>query len=123
MKKILVIEDNEQNLYMMNFMLKKHGFEVINAVNGRSGIKNAVEEKPDLIIMDWQLPDISGIDVTIDLRQRENLKSIPIIFCTSNAMMGDREIAINAGATSYYEKPINPVTFIEDINKFLQKSG
>ena len=119
MKKILVVEDNEQNMYMMDFMLKKHGFEVIQALNGVSGIESAKENKPDLIIMDWQLPDINGIEVTKKLREMDDFKDLPIVFCTSNAMKGDREIAFEAGATGYYEKPINPITFIEELKKFL----
>ncbi len=118
MKRILVVEDNEQNIYMLTFMLKKHGFEVIQAMDGLSGIKMAIEQKPDLIIMDWNLPDINGIEVTKRLRENDALKILPIVFCTSNAMKGDREIALSAGATGYFEKPINPVTFVEDIKKF-----
>ncbi len=118
MKRILVVEDNEQNIYMLTFMLKKHGFEVIQAMDGLSGIKMAIEQKPDLIIMDWQLPDINGIEVTKRLRENDALKNLPIVFCTSNAMRGDREIALNAGATAFFEKPINPVTFVEAIKKY-----
>lgn len=120
MKKILVVEDNEQNMYMLSFMLKKHGFEVIQAWDGHSGLEKAIEQKPALIIMDWQLPDINGIEITKKLRSIDALKDLPIVFCTSNAMKGDKEIAFNAGATGYYEKPINPITFIEEIMKFFK---
>ena len=120
MNKILIIEDNEQNMYLISFILEKHGFEVVKAYNGKDGIKFAVEDKPDLIVMDWQLPDIDGIEVTKELKKKEQFKEIPIIFCSSNVMKGDRETAIEAGANGYIEKPIIPEEFIEEINKYFQ---
>lgn len=119
MKRVLVTEDNEQNMYLLEFMLKKHNYEVIKAWNGEEVIKIALEQKPDLIIMDWNMPKMNGIEATIKIRQIESLKNIPIVFCTSNVMAGDREKAKNAGATGYLEKPINPDTFIEEIHKYL----
>ena len=120
MNKILVIEDNEQNMYLIDFILRKHGFEVIQAINGQEGINRAVDTEPDLIIMDWQLPDINGIEVTKELKKKEALKKIPIVFCSSNVMKGDREIAFEAGASGYIEKPIIPEEFIEEIKKYFQ---
>lgn len=119
MKKVLVIEDNEQNMYLLEFMLKKHNFEVIKAWDGEEGVKFAIEQKPDLIIMDWQMPKKNGIEATKEIRKENGLKKVPILFCTSNVMAGDREQAYNAGATGYLEKPINTDTFIEEISKYL----
>lgn len=119
MTKILIIEDNEQNMYLFGFLLKKHGFEVFQAINGETGIKLTLETDPDLIIMDWQLPDISGLEVTKRIRSYDNFKSIPIIFCTSNVMPGDKEQAFEAGATGYLEKPINPELFVDEIKMYL----
>lgn len=118
MPKILVIEDNQQNMYLIEFILKKHDFDVIKAINGKEGIKKAMECRPDLIVMDWQLPDIDGIEVTKRLRKNEEFHDVPIIFCTSNVMVGDREKALEAGANSYVEKPLIPEIFIEEIKKF-----
>ena len=118
MKRILIIEDTEENMYLINFILKKHGYEVLKAYNGRDGLKIALEEKPDLIVMDWQLPDIGGIEVTETLRKSDF--NNPIVFCTSNVMRGDREKALAIGASAYIEKPLIPESFIEVINDFLK---
>jgi CheY-like chemotaxis protein len=119
MKRILVVEDNETNMYLIRFMLKKSGYEVIEARDGASGVELAVKEKPDLIIMDIQLPDIDGLEATKRIRASEADGDIPIIALTSFAMTGDRERALAAGCTGYIEKPINPDTFITEIEKYL----
>jgi len=119
MKKILVVEDNETNLYLIRFMLKKSGYEVIEARDGAKGVELAINKNPDLIIMDIQLPDISGLEATKRIRASETDKEIPIVALTSYAMAGDRERALAAGCTGYIEKPINPETFIAEIEKYL----
>ena len=141
MKRILVVEDNETNLYLIRFILNKSGYEVIEAREGAVGVELAAKEKPDLILMDIQLPDIDGLEATKAIRNLEcglrnkieegpyseseirNLKSqikkIPIIALTSFAMVGDREKALAAGCTGYIEKPINPETFIAEMEKYL----
>jgi CheY-like chemotaxis protein len=119
MKTILIIEDNESNMYLISFILKKHGYGILQAYNGKDGLRLAQENKPDLIVMDWQLPDIDGVDLTKRLKKSESLKDCPIVFCTSSVMRGDREKALEAGAVSYIEKPIIPEKFIEEIEKIL----
>jgi len=119
MKRILVVEDNEANLYLVRFMLEKKGYEVIEAREGIAGVELAIKEKPDLIIMDIQLPDIDGLEATKRIRASEADGDIPIIALTSYAMMGDRERALAAGCTGYIEKPINPETFIAELEKCL----
>jgi len=119
MKRILVVEDNETNMYLIKFMLKKSGYEVIEAGEGAAGVELAIKEKPDLIIMDIQLPDIDGLEATKRIRAAEADSDIPIIALTSFAMAGDRERALAAGCTGYIEKPINPETFIAEIEKYL----
>jgi len=119
MKRILVVEDNEINMYLIRFMLEKSGYEVIEAREGAAGVELAVKEKPDLVIMDLQLPDIDGLEATKRIRASEADSDIPIIALTSFAMAGDREKALAAGCTGYIEKPINPDTFIAEIEKFL----
>lgn len=117
--KILVIEDNEQNLYLATFILEKNGYEVIKAKDGTTGVKLAIQEKPDLIIMDIQLPDIDGLEATKRIRASEVDGEIPIIALTSYAMTGDKEKALSAGCTGYIEKPINADTFIAEVERYL----
>ena len=119
MKRILVVEDNEINLYLVRFILEQHGYEVIAARNGVEGVELAIQEKPDLIIMDIQLPDIDGLETTRRIRASAVGDKIPIVALTSYAMIGDRDKALAAGCTGYIEKPINPDTFISEIEKYL----
>jgi len=118
-KRILIIEDNEQNLYLMRFLLEKHGFEVLVARDGKLGIETASRQRPDCILLDIQLPMMDGHAVAKALRQNPDLRDTPIIAVTSYAMPGDREKAILAGATDYIEKPIDPDTFLDQIGKHL----
>ncbi len=119
MKRKLVVEDNETNMYLIRFILEKNGYEVTEAMEGAVGVELAVEEKPDLIIMDLQLPDIDGLEATKRIRASGAAAEIPIIAVTSFAMAGDRERALAAGCTGYIEKPINPETFIAEMEKYL----
>ncbi len=119
MKRILVIEDNETNIYLIGFILKKNGHEVIEARSGEEGVELAVKEKPDLILMDIQLPGIDGLEATRRIRKSEADKKVPIVALTSYAMTGDREKSLAAGCTGYIEKPINPDTFMGEIEKYL----
>ena len=119
MKRILVVEDNDNNLYLIRFILEKNGFEVIEARDGLSGVEMAVKEKPDLILMDIQLPDINGMEATKRIRASKADGDVPIIALTSYAMAGDREKALAAGCTGYIEKPINPETVMGEIKKYL----
>jgi len=121
--KILVIEDNEQNLYLVTFILEKNGFDVVAARDGREGIDIACSVTPALILLDIQLPLMDGYEVARRLRRIEAVKDIPIIAVTSYAMVGDREKSIDAGCTGYMEKPINPVTFLDEIRKYLPDLG
>jgi CheY-like chemotaxis protein len=112
---VVIIEDNEQNLYLMRFLLEKHGFVVKEARDGGQGLALAKEANPDLILLDIQLPDMDGYAVAQGLRKQEGQRETPIIVVTSYAMVGDREKALAAGATGYIEKPINPDLFIEQL--------
>jgi len=118
---ILVIEDNEQNLYLVRFMLEKHGFTIREARDGRQGISLASELRPDLILLDIQLPMLDGYAVAAGLRKDPALRDTPIIAVTSFAMPGDREKVLAAGATDYIEKPIDPNTFVDQICRHLPK--
>jgi CheY-like chemotaxis protein len=117
--KILIIEDNEQNLYLTTFILEKHGYEVAQARDGRTGIELADRVKPALILLDIQLPVMDGYAVARALRSNPVLTEIPIVAVTSYAMVGDREQILAAGCTGYIEKPINPETFVAEVEEYL----
>ena len=116
---ILMIEDNEQNRYLATFLLKQHGYDVVSAFDGPSGIVEAERLQPALILLDIQLPGMDGYSVARALREIAALHDTPIIAVTSYAMVGDREKALAAGCNGYIEKPINPDTFVSEIGKFL----
>ena len=116
---ILVIEDHEQNRYLMKYLLEAHDCQVILTENGHDGIQAAKEIEPDLILLDIQLPGISGHDVARILQADSALSTIPIIAVTSYAMPGDREQAMASGCTGYIEKPIDPDKFVDEIFLFL----
>jgi len=116
---LLIIEDNEQNFYMMRFLLEKNGFTVIGAETGKEGIEKALLHKPHAILLDIQLPEMDGYAVAAELKKHAEIEAVPIIAVTSYAMVGDRERILAAGATGYIEKPINPETFIGEIRGYL----
>jgi len=118
---ILVIEDNEQNLYLVRFILEKNGYQVHAALDGRTGIDMADQLKPDLILLDIQLPVMDGYAVARNLRANPHLSGIPIVAVTSHAMVGDRDKAMAAGCNGYIEKPINPETFMSEVELHLSK--
>jgi CheY-like chemotaxis protein len=113
--KILVIEDNEQNMYLCTFILKNHNHTVLQAYDGHAGIDMAQREMPDLIILDIQLPGLDGYAVAQVLKSNSQTRLIPVVAVTSFAMAGDRERVIAAGCEGYIEKPINPDTFMHEI--------
>ena len=116
---LLIIEDNDQNFYMMRFLLEKNGFTVIGAGDGREGIEKALHHRPHAILLDIQLPEMDGYAVAEELKKHDELRDVPIIAVTSYAMVGDRERILAAGATGYIEKPIDPDTFVAEINHYL----
>ena len=119
MKKILIVEDTEANKYLIKFILENRGHEVLEAATGEEGVEVAIKEKPDLIIMDLQLPGIDGLEATRRIRESEADGDIQIIALTSYVMPDDRKRALEAGCNGYIEKPINPETFIGEIEKYL----
>lgn len=117
--RLLIIEDNEQNLYLMRFLLEKSGFTVLGAEDGKKGIEMALSCQPLAILLDIQLPAMDGYAVATALKTYPQLDDVPIIAVTSYAMVGDRENIMAAGATGYIEKPINPETFVSEIICYL----
>lgn len=116
---ILVIEDNEQNLYLTTFLLEKNGFRIVQSRNGTDGIEAAVRERPALIVLDINLPGADGYAVARALRGTRETANIPIVAVTSYAMPGDRERILAAGYTGYIEKPIDPGSFVAQVRSYL----
>jgi CheY-like chemotaxis protein len=123
MKKVLVIEDNKDNLLLITLALKQKGYEVVSVQTGEEGIEAALRERPFFIIMDINLPGIDGLETTRRIRMTEIKESIPIIAITSYAMLGDREKIMDAGCNGYFEKPIDPITIVDKIHKILGSRG
>jgi two-component system cell cycle response regulator DivK len=120
---VLLIEDNEQNRYLTTFLLERSGYTVVAAVDGPQGIREASRSRPDVILLDIQLPGMDGYAVATKLREIEGLGGTPIIAVTSYAMVGDRERALAAGCTGYIEKPIDPETFIAEVERIAHVKG
>ena len=116
MTKILYVEDNPDNVYMLTRRLKKKGFELIIAGDGQEGIDKAIEENPDLILMDLSLPTMDGWTATAEIKKIEEVKDIPIIALSAHAMPEHRDRAIKAGCSDYDTKPV-------DIKRLLNKMG
>ena len=116
MTKILYVEDNPDNVYMLTRRLKKKGFELIIAGDGQEGIDKAIEESPDLILMDLSLPTMDGWTATAEIKKIEEVKDIPIIALSAHAMPEHRDRAIKAGCSDYDTKPV-------DIKRLLSKMG
>jgi len=115
--KFLLIEDNEQNRYLLTFLLEKGGHSVVSAADGPAGLVMAREHRPDVVLLDIQLPTMHGYDVAEALRSMPELDATPIIAVTSHAMPGDREQALAAGCDGYIEKPIDPLTFVAEVEQ------
>jgi len=119
MVKILLVEDNEMNWDMLSRRLRRRGYEVVVATDGRQGVELASIESPDLILMDMSLPVLDGWEATREIKQTPEIQSIPIIALTSHAMMGDREKALLAGCDDYDVKPIDFPRLLEKIQGLL----
>ena len=120
---ILLVEDNEQNRYLITYLLEKHGYVVHAATDGARALELAQTFVPSLILLDIQLPTMDGYATARALRELEQLRDVPIIAVTSYAMPGDREKAIEAGCTGYIEKPIDPSTFVDQVHAALTPSA
>lgn len=121
-KKILIVEDNELNMRLFNDLLEAHGYEIIQARQGIEALKQARQHLPDLILMDIQLPEISGLEVTKWIKEDEELKTIPVIAVTAFAMKGDEQRIRESGCEGYIAKPISIGSFLETVKKQLEAS-
>jgi two-component system cell cycle response regulator DivK len=114
-KVILIIEDNEKNLRLIHDILESQGYRVLQARSGKEGIEAAREQRPDLIIMDIQMPGIDGITATRILKQDEQTCNIPVIALTAMAMKGDRDRILQAGCDGYLPKPVRFDALLEAV--------
>jgi two-component system cell cycle response regulator DivK len=122
-KVILVIEDQEDNRRIMRDLLTSKGYEVIEALNGLDGVNAAETHRPDLILMDIQLPGIDGYEATRRIKANPEIKKIPIIVVTSYALSGDDVKAFEAGCNAYVAKPFSPRKLLEKILEYLPEDG
>ncbi len=118
---VLLIEDNEQNRYLATFLLETRGYAVVPARDGRTGLDLARTIGPTVILLDIQLPAMDGYAVARALRRMAALDATPIIAVTSYAMSGDREKALASGCNGYIEKPIDPESFVDQIERLLAR--
>ncbi len=118
-KTVLIVEDNPLNLKLMRDILEASGIRTLQTDDGHKVLDMARAEKPDLILMDVQLPEISGLDITRALKEDEDLRTIPVIGITALALRGDEEKVLDAGCDAYIPKPISVKTFLEEIKRFL----
>jgi two-component system cell cycle response regulator DivK len=119
MKTVLIVEDNELNMKLFNDLLEARGYNILQTRDGMDALRIAREHRPDLILMDIQLPEVSGLEVTKWIKEDDDLKSIPIIAVTAFAMKGDEEKIREGGCEAYIAKPISVTTFLETVQKFL----
>ncbi|MBL4616482.1 MAG: response regulator [Robiginitomaculum sp.] len=119
-KTVLIVEDNELNMKLFRDLLEAHGYETLQTREGLKALEIAREHKPDLILMDIQLPEVSGLEVTKWIKEDEELSSIPIIAVTAFAMKGDEERIREGGCEAYISKPITVMPFMETIKSFLE---
>ncbi len=118
-KKILIVEDNELTMRPVHDLLEVHGYETLQTKDGREVIGLAKEHRPDLILMDIQLPEVSGLEVTRWIKEDDDLKMIPVIAVTAFAMKGDEEKIRSGGCEAYIARPISVSNFLQTIEKVL----
>jgi two-component system cell cycle response regulator DivK len=118
-KTVLIVEDNELNMKLFHDLLDANGYRTLQTKDGMEALDIAREHRPDLILMDIQLPEVSGLEVTKWLKEDDNLSRIPVIAVTAFAMKGDEEIIRDGGCEAYISKPISVANFLETVRKFL----
>src|SRR5438067_7252043 len=118
-KKVLIVEDNDLNMKLFNDLLEAHGYDTLQTKDGMEALKLARQHHPDLILMDIQLPEVSGLEVTKWIKEDDDLKAIPIIAVTAFAMKGDEEKIREGGCEAYIAKPISVANFLQTVERFL----
>ena len=120
-KSILIVEDNELNMKLFNDLLEAHGYKTMQTRSGVEAVALARQHKPDLILMDIQLPEMSGLQVTQWFKKDSDLRHIPVIAITAFAMKGDEEKILQGGCEAYLSKPISIVKFLETVRNYLKE--
>jgi two-component system, cell cycle response regulator DivK len=120
-KKVLIVEDNVLNLKLLNDLLEYHGYQIFSTASGEAALQLAEHEMPDLILMDIQLPDMSGIDATRRLKANPRTTGIPIIAVTAFAMSGDRAIILESGCDEYVSKPFSVAELLALVGRYTKK--
>ena len=118
-KTVLIVEDNELNMKLFHDLLDAHGYRSIQTRSGMEALDLAREHQPDLILMDIQLPEVSGLEVTKWLKEDDNLRSIPVVAVTAFAMKGDEERIRQGGCEAYISKPISVKSFVDTVRRFI----
>ena len=118
-KTVLIVEDNELNMKLFNDLLEAHGYATLQTKDGIEAMKMARQHRPDLILMDIQLPEVSGLEVTKWLKEDPDLRAIPVVAVTAFAMKGDEDKIRQGGCEAYIAKPISVAKFLETIQRFL----
>jgi len=118
-KTVLIVEDNELNMKLFNDLLEAFGYNTVKTRDGRVAVAMAREHRPDLIIMDIQLPEISGLEVTRQLKSDPDLAAIPVVAVTAFAMRGDEQRIREGGCEAYLSKPISVASFLETVRRFI----
>ena len=119
-KTVLIVEDNELNMKLFRDLLEAHGYQTVEARTGPEALEMASEHKPDLILMDIQLPEFSGLEATQKIKSDSELADIPVIAVTAFAMKGDEERIRQGGCEDYIAKPISVVSFLEKVKRYLE---
>jgi two-component system cell cycle response regulator DivK len=119
-KKVLIVEDNELNMKLFHDLLDAHGYETLQTRDGIEALEIARKNRPDLILMDIQLPEVSGLEVTKWIKEVDSLRSIPVVAVTAFAMKGDEEKIREGGCEAYISKPISVTQFLETVQRFLR---
>ena len=118
-KTVLVVEDNDLNMKLFHDLLEAHAYNIIQTKDGMDALRLARQYRPDLILMDIQLPEVSGLEVTKWIKEDDTLKSIPVVAVTAFAMKGDEEKIRQGGCEAYIAKPISVTNFLETVQRFL----
>ncbi len=118
-KTVLIVEDNLLNMKLFNDLLEAHGYRTLKTTDGIEALEMTREHKPDLILMDIQLPEVSGLDVTRWIKEDNNISHIPVIAVTAFAMKGDEERMLRGGCEAYLSKPISVAKFLETVRAYL----
>jgi two-component system, cell cycle response regulator DivK len=118
-KTVLIVEDNELNMKLFHDLLEAHGYDTLQTKDGIEAMKIARQKRPDLILMDIQLPEVSGLEVTKWLKEDPDLRAIPVVAVTAFAMKGDEDKIRQGGCEAYIAKPISVAKFLETVQRFL----